>query len=192
MAASSGSSIGRGTVIRGSIRGDGDLDIDGRVEGTIDVDGDIALSESARVRIEDGALVGRSVSVRGAVAGSIRGSASVVLEAGARVVGDLNAPSIGIRAGGLLRGYVSTNDDGASQAPTRARAQRAPARAESASRAQSPRVAPPRASTPRTQRAPEPEPTPAPRASKKEGAPAPVMPALKKGQKGQMKKKGAH
>ncbi len=123
------SRIGSGTVIRGTLRGSGDVEIEGRVEGVVDVQGDVTLQTTARVRIEDGALAGSRVTVRGAVLGSIRGETSVVLEDGARVVGDLVAPTIGIRPGGLLRGHVSTGDAPDSQALTRGRAERAPARA---------------------------------------------------------------
>jgi hypothetical protein len=51
--------------------------------------------------------------VAGAVAGNLHGSELVVLEAGARVVGDVSAPSIGIRPGALLRGRVETGAGGA-------------------------------------------------------------------------------
>ncbi len=210
---SNDSRIGQGTVIRGAVRGEGELIIDGRVEGVLDVDGDITLSETARVRIEQGALSGRRVTVRGAVSGDLRGSAAVVLEEGARVVGDLAAPSIGIRPGGLLRGHVSTSGEAPSDAPTRGRAERAtpakastaratpakvaPARSSATSARQAPKVAapPPRAarSTPvrlpnlRSEEPVEAVTTPAPRRGRE--APAPVVPALKRGQKGQMKKR---
>src|SRR5215468_2216170 len=76
------STIGRGTVVRGSVRGEGDL-----------VQSDVS---------------GRRVTVRGAVAGNVSATEAIVLEAGARVVGDLGAPQIGIRPGALVRGMVST------------------------------------------------------------------------------------
>ena len=115
--------IGRGTVIVGSIRGDGEVEIEGRVEGTFDVDGDITVADSGRVRVASGKLSVRRIAVSGAVAGSIEAQASIVLEDGAKVVGDVSAPSIGIRPGGLLRGHGSTGD--APAAPARARAEQA-------------------------------------------------------------------
>ncbi|MBK8940551.1 MAG: polymer-forming cytoskeletal protein [Polyangiaceae bacterium] len=198
------SRIGSGTVIRGTLRGSGDVEIEGRVEGVVDVQGDVTLQTTARVRIEDGALAGSRVTVRGAVLGSIRGETSVVLEDGARVVGDLVAPTIGIRPGGLLRGHVSTGDAPDSQALTRGRAERAPARATPARApravaAPAPRPKAPspkataRAATPRAVEEPVyVEPVEAPRGrSRRDAAPAPVMPSLRKGAKGQMKRKGA-
>ena len=200
------SRLGRGVVIRGSIRGDGDLEIDGRVEGVLDVDGDVTLGESARVRVEEGDLAGRRVSIRGAVLGNVRGASAIVLEEGARVVGDLSAPSIGIRPGGLLRGHVATGDGSESGVPTRGRADRtarvAAARpAVKASPSVKAMVAapPPRAaksSARSTQRIVEEvsDSVPTPRAPKgraRAEAPAPVMPSVKKGAKGQLKRKGA-
>jgi cytoskeletal protein CcmA (bactofilin family) len=225
------SRLGRGVVVRGTIRGEGDIAIDGRVEGLIEVSGEIAVERDGRVQAP---LTGDRVIVRGAVAGEIRASESVVLDGGARVVGDLHAPSIGIRPGGLLRGYVSTSGKAAGGAAGRAaKAERRPAPTQ-APRAQRPaaiaqaqaqavataprareeaaptaparsvpaRVAapPPRAPIARTEAAPaaraalvEPAASPMTRASGRAshgGPPPPVVPSLKKGAKGAMKKKG--
>lgn len=62
------SSIGRGTVVRGNIRGDSDLDIHGRVEGSVVLGGDLLISESGLVRSD---VTARRVTVRGAVLGNI-------------------------------------------------------------------------------------------------------------------------
>lgn len=104
---SSGSRLGASVVVRGMIRASGDLEIHGRVEGSIQVEGNLDIDDGARIK---SALSGGRVTIRGAVLGDVSGSDSVVLEAGARVVGDLSAPSIGIRPGGLLRGHVASGD----------------------------------------------------------------------------------
>jgi cytoskeletal protein CcmA (bactofilin family) len=103
------STIGRGTVVRGSVRGEGDLEILGRVEGSVAVDGDLSIGEGALIKSD---VSGRRVTVSGAVAGNVTASEAIVLEAGARVVGDLGAPQIGIRPGALVRGMVSTHGAG--------------------------------------------------------------------------------
>ncbi len=190
MADDTTSRVGRGTVIRGTIRGEGDLEIEGRVEGLVEIEGEVSLGDTGRVKIESGALTATRISVRGAVAGDLRATATIVLEPGARVVGDLAAPSIGIRPGGLLRGHVSTSEEPA----TPARASRAETRRQEAPAArvapQKPAVRPPPprrapAATPAfVEEAPEP-----PKARGRAAAPPPVMPALKKGAKAQMKKK---
>lgn len=222
--------LGKGVVIRGAIRGDGDLEVEGRVEGSIEVSGDVAIERSGRVQAP---VSGENVIVRGAVAGAVRATESVVLEDGARVVGDLNAPSIGIRPGGLLRGYVSTTGKAGSVAAggsagagkprgassrsaerpvatpapraqrpatlARTREEAAPAAPVTAptavGRLPPPRTPPPRVPAPAPSRPAFVEPTGSPltRASGRTsgGPPPPVVPSLKKGAKGAMKKKGA-
>lgn len=102
---SSVSTIGPGTTVRGSIRGDGDLEIHGRVEGAVVVTGEVVITETALLKSD---VRARRITVRGAVAGDVSADESIVLEPGARVLGDLGAPQIGIRPGGLVRGNVST------------------------------------------------------------------------------------
>src|SRR5689334_17868550 len=101
----SDSTIGPGTTIRGSVRGEGDFVIHGRVEGDVAVSGALEIAETALIRSD---VTARRVIVRGAVLGNISADEVIVLEAGARVVGDLSAPQLGIRPGGLVRGNVST------------------------------------------------------------------------------------
>ncbi|MBK9262703.1 MAG: polymer-forming cytoskeletal protein [Polyangiaceae bacterium] len=99
------STIGRGTTIRGSVRSDGDLDIHGFVEGSVVVTGELVIADTALIKSD---VSGRRVIVRGAVAGNVSANELIVVEPGARIVGDIGAPQIGIRPGGLIRGHVAT------------------------------------------------------------------------------------
>lgn len=103
-----GSIIGRGSVVRGNVHGEGSLEILGRVEGDVTMSGDVALGEEAVVR---GNIVGGQVSIAGTVQGNLRGEEAVLIETGARVVGDLSAPRIGIASGALVRGTVRTDGE---------------------------------------------------------------------------------
>jgi hypothetical protein len=128
-------------------------------------------------------LAAQSVVVAGAVAGNLRGSERVVLEDGARVVGDVSAPSIGIRLGAKLRGRVATGE-----APTaEARPTRTPAAAVAAKSTvrQAPVAAPaPRAaakvSAPPVTRPAAAAAPPARAEAPAKRAPEPVVPALQK------------
>ncbi|WP_437725237.1 bactofilin family protein [Sorangium sp. So ce861] len=157
------SSIGPTTAIRGNVQGDGDLEILGRVEGSVVMTGDVTIGEGALIQSD---VRGRRVVVRGAVAGNISGEEAVILEPGARVVGDLGAPQIGIHAGALVRGNVTTGAPlAAAPAPVRAAAAAAPPRAAAAPAPARPARAP-------AERAPAPAARPAARP-----APAPARPA---------------
>jgi len=99
--------IGRGTVVRGRVTGAASLEILGRVEGEVEVQGDLLLDAQGLAAAN---LSGRRVTIRGAVRGDVVASEAIVLEDGARVVGDVRAPRIAIAAGALVRGYVQTGD----------------------------------------------------------------------------------
>jgi cytoskeletal protein CcmA (bactofilin family) len=182
--------IGRGTRVRGRVSGAVSLEIQGHVEGDVTVDGDVTIDAHGTV----GANVsGRRITVRGAVKGDITGVDAVVLEDGARVVGDLRAPRIGVGPGALVRGFVETGKSGG--AP-RARTNTAPA----VRALPRPAAAPQKAAPEPVKAAPAPvrhvapvalaggAPAPKP-AAVRQGPPPPVVPALKKGAKGVLKKK---
>jgi cytoskeletal protein CcmA (bactofilin family) len=167
--------IGRGAHVSGRVAGAVDLEIHGRVDGDVAVDGEVT--------VEAQGLVGANVSakrmvIRGAVKGDLTGEEAVRLEDGARVVGDVRAPRVAITAGALVRGYVQT---GEAQAPGRGKAHTA-ARTTSHSTTKAMPVAAKRAAPPRAS-------VLAGTAPKRKGPPAPVVPALKKGAKGSLKRK---
>ena len=179
--------IGRATRVRGRVAGAADLEVLGFVEGEIAVGGDVTIDATGMV----GANVqGRKIVVRGAVKGDLFGEDAVLLEEGARVVGDVKAPRVAIAPGALVRGYVQTGQGGA--APPRA-----------AARTQAATAPRPAAHAPAKAAAPAAKPVaahvaaarPAPAAAAGHGAdraarrpPPPVVPVLKKA-KGQMAKK---
>jgi cytoskeletal protein CcmA (bactofilin family) len=183
-----GSVIGRGTVVRGNVRGSGSLEILGRVEGDVSVTGELVLGEEAAVR---GSVTGSHITVSGAVQGDVRGSEAVLLERGARVVGDLTAPRIGVATGALVKGLVRTDGEPALSAPRRpasavgTRPVAFPARAPAA-------PPPPQKSEPREVRdelESEPPPAKEPKLAAREAPPPPVVPALAKGAKAKKKKR---
>src|ERR1700722_256033 len=99
--------IGRTTRIRGRVSGAVDLEVQGFVDGEIAVSGDVTVDAHGLV----GASVhARRLVVRGAVKGDLTGEEAVVLEDGARVVGDVRAPRVTIAPGALVRGYVETGE----------------------------------------------------------------------------------
>jgi cytoskeletal protein CcmA (bactofilin family) len=99
--------IGRATRVRGRLTGAVDLEIQGFVEGDIAVGGDVTVDAQGMV----GANVhGRRLRVRGAVRGDLVGDESVLLEQGARVLGDVRAPRVAIAPGAFVRGHVQTGE----------------------------------------------------------------------------------
>ncbi|HWP06367.1 MAG TPA: polymer-forming cytoskeletal protein [Polyangiaceae bacterium] len=177
-----GSVIGRGTVVRGNVRGSGSLEILGRVEGDVSVNGELVIGEDGAVR---GSVSGSHITCSGAVQGDVRGSEAVLLERGARVVGDLTAPRIGVATGALVKGLVRTDGEpalGAARRPATggARPIAFPARAA----APAPKAEPREESREESGDSEPPEPKAA-----REAPPPPVVPALAKGAKAKKKRK---
>jgi cytoskeletal protein CcmA (bactofilin family) len=176
--------IGRTTQVRGRVSGDGDFQIEGLVVGEIVTSGNVTIDAHGIV----GANVrGRRLVVRGAVQGDLLGEEAVVLEDGARVVGDVKAPRVAIAHGALMRGEVQTAEDGAPRQAT-GRAQAAAKPLATAARVASPPVKASAVSTPKATPAARPAPSGAAGAVPARRPPPPIVPVLKKA-KGQMLKK---
>jgi cytoskeletal protein CcmA (bactofilin family) len=184
--------IGRGTRVRGRVSGAVDLEIQGHVDGEVAIDGDVTVDAQGLV----GASVsGRRLVVRGAVKGDLTGEEAVLLEDGARVVGDVRAPRVAIAQGALVRGYVQKGGAQAGSRTSRSGAARAaqPAAPKAASAPK-----PALAAKPATVARPVPasagsRPTPVALAgghAAKRVPPPPVVPALKKTKGALHKKKG--
>ena len=203
--------IGPGTIIRGHVRGEGSLVVAGRVEGDIEMTGDVTLASGSAVK---GNVTGAAVRAGGDVAGDISGSASILIEGEARVVGDVRSPSIGILEGARIRGNVQSNGSsgmGADEVRAAIAAPRVTARASTPSRptaAAQPAVAVRPAPTParraavKTTAAAAPKVVatarkkatikktatpPAAKTGAKKRPPAPVVPAMRKGRKASKK-----
>jgi len=89
--------IGPRIAIRGTITGEEDLIIEGRVEGSIALSGHLAVTQGAVIEAD---LEVDSVDIHGQLDGDI------TLHEGSRVVGNLRAPRIVITDGAQFKGNV--------------------------------------------------------------------------------------
>ena len=87
--------------IKGNIRFQDELIVDGKVEGEISSTGALSIQENARIRAE--IKVG-SVVVQGKVHGNITASQTIELRAGSEVVGDIKAAVLTMEAGAIFVG----------------------------------------------------------------------------------------
>jgi cytoskeletal protein CcmA (bactofilin family) len=184
MASESTTVIGRTTRVRGRVTGAVDLDVQGFVEGEISVGGDVTIDAHG---IVGAGVRGRRLLVRGAVKGDLVGDESVLLEDGARVLGDVRAPRVAIAPGALVRGYVQTGEGQAPPART-VKTQAAAARPAPAKHAAERNAAPPKAAPSKPAKHAAPVHIAGAGHTGPRRPPPPVVPALKKA-KGQIAKK---
>jgi cytoskeletal protein CcmA (bactofilin family) len=95
--------LGAKLLIRGELRGEEGVTLEGRVEGTIDLKGHLHVAE--------GGVVAASVhvselTVAGTIQGDITATQRVAVHATGRVVGDIQAPRIVIADGAVVQGAL--------------------------------------------------------------------------------------
>jgi cytoskeletal protein CcmA (bactofilin family) len=90
-----------GVRLKGEIEVDGDLRIEGTVEGTLNTRGVLMLGPKASV---EGDIRGREIVIHGRLAGTIRADERIHLARGAKVKGDLYCRSLVIEEGVFFEG----------------------------------------------------------------------------------------
>ena len=93
----------------GSLSGTGDVRIEGRVDGEIEVSGHLVVANGGRVTATTHARV---ITVAGTVRGDLKADDKIELSPSADVEGTLTAPRILIREGASFEGQVHMRDPG--------------------------------------------------------------------------------
>lgn len=100
--------IGSSIRIRGEVAGDEDLMIQGKVDGTVDLDqNSVTVGPEGEV-IAD--ITGRVITVEGHVEGDLTADEQIVLRSSARVEGDISAPRVVLEDGARFRGGVEMEE----------------------------------------------------------------------------------
>jgi cytoskeletal protein CcmA (bactofilin family) len=95
--------IGQSTRVHGRVSGDGDLRLEGTVEGDITLTGDLTIIDGAKATSN---VEARAVTVGGELEGDVRAQGVVHLEAGARVRGDIQGELVAIDEGAEYSGRL--------------------------------------------------------------------------------------
>jgi cytoskeletal protein CcmA (bactofilin family) len=101
--------IGSGARIRGRIQGDGDLTIEGIVEGEIALRGNLTIADGGSVTAD--AIEAQEVVISGALEGNVNASGTVRVASGSRVRGDLRGSSVSIEEGAEYAGRLECEFD---------------------------------------------------------------------------------
>jgi len=107
--------IGKSIVFKGDLSGDEDLQIDGQVEGGIQLaNHQLTISETGRVQAQ---LYAKDVIVIGHVTGNITATERVEIQVNGVVEGDIHAPRLIIADGAVLNGTVEMSKDQPKRSP---------------------------------------------------------------------------
>jgi len=101
--------IGKSFVIKGQVSCEGDLYIDGQVEGSVDPKGGrLTIGPDGRLKANVNA---RAVVVQGKLEGNIQASERVDIRESAVVVGDIATQSISIEEGAHIKGSIEVHGE---------------------------------------------------------------------------------
>jgi cytoskeletal protein CcmA (bactofilin family) len=101
--------IGKSFVIKGQVSCDGDLYIDGQVEGSVDPKGNrLTIGPEGRLKAN---VTARAVVVLGRLEGNIQATERVDLKQSAIVVGDIVTQSITIESGAHIKGSIEVHGE---------------------------------------------------------------------------------
>lgn len=106
--------IGKSVVVCGEVKGNEDLIVDGRVEGTVNLsDCRLTIGPTANVAAD---LSARDVLIQGRVQGNVVASGRVELRAGCIVEGDIRALRLAVEDNAVFRGKVDLTQGAAKTA----------------------------------------------------------------------------
>ena len=96
--------IGPTIEIKGTVTGDEDLLIQGRVEGTVELGShQVTVGQSGKVNADIQAKV---VNIDGEVAGDLTGGEKVVISKSGKVRGNIVAPRVTLEDGAIFKGSI--------------------------------------------------------------------------------------
>jgi cytoskeletal protein CcmA (bactofilin family) len=96
--------IGKTVVIRGEVKGNEDLIVDGRIEGTVSLsESRLTIGANANVAAD---LSAKDVLILGQVQGNVVATGRVELRAGCVVEGDIRALRLAVEDNAMFRGKV--------------------------------------------------------------------------------------
>ena len=96
--------IGQSIIFKGELTGDEDLEIEGQVEGNVNLQNhQITVGANGRLKAE---VQAKSIIVIGQVIGNLTATERIEIQATGVVEGDLRAPRLNVQEGAVLNGSI--------------------------------------------------------------------------------------
>lgn len=107
--------IGQKVYIKGELGGNGDVSVEGKVDGKIKLNKHLIISRGGVVKAEVSA---ESVTVAGKLIGNVNAKKKVEILSTGHLEGDINTPNIVISEGGHFKGNIDMSQTSEPPAPT--------------------------------------------------------------------------
>ncbi len=103
--------IGKSVVVKGDLSGDEDLEIEGRVEGQVDLPNhQLTIGAHGRVKAQ---VEAKTVVIIGHVSGNVIATERCEVQASGVVDGDISAPRLLVQEGAVVNGSIAMGDKAA-------------------------------------------------------------------------------
>lgn len=100
--------IGASSIFVGVLYSEGNIQINGVLEGEITAAQHVRIGNAGRVRAIINTI---SCTINGSLVGNIRANHTVLIEPSARVWGDIDAPTLQIEPGAVFKGVAHGSDE---------------------------------------------------------------------------------
>ncbi len=100
--------VGQSTRIRGRISGEGDLRVEGAIEGDVALAGTVLVAEGGSIEAD---VEATSLVVEGTVSGDVSVSDALAIRATGRISGIIRAAGVSIEEGASISGRVEAEFD---------------------------------------------------------------------------------
>jgi cytoskeletal protein CcmA (bactofilin family) len=100
--------LGRGTRVRGRVRGEGHLRVEGTIEGDVAISGELAIEEGGEIK---GNVQADSVTIGGELSGDVAARGPVALRSTAKVTGNLGGSEVSLDEGASFEGAIDAQFD---------------------------------------------------------------------------------
>ncbi len=100
--------IAPNSEFQGTLHVEGDLLVDGIIHGTVEVRGDMQISESGL--IEGPEVRAKNLTVHGVLKARVQVDGKLTLSRTARLEGDVNASALSVEEGAFYVGYIETGE----------------------------------------------------------------------------------
>jgi cytoskeletal protein CcmA (bactofilin family) len=106
--------IGSNLTIKGSVTGEEDLQIDGKVDGPVTIRGRLTVGTSGQLT---SGVTAREIAVYGKVSGNVDARDRVEIKRDGAVIGDIQTARISIEDGAIFKGRIEIGRPATEQAP---------------------------------------------------------------------------
>ncbi len=100
--------IGPNVIIKGSIKAQSGVHLDGLVEGEVETSGNVIVGEKGQITAN---IVGQNVTISGLVKGNVTARGRLEITAKGKLWGEISAATLSVEKGAVFRGQSAMNHE---------------------------------------------------------------------------------